>query len=167
MEFFEIFRKELVVFGLSLLPISEIRGALIYGIPAMGDNIFAQLQAYFISVIGNMLPVPFIMWLFRPILKSLKKTRLFKKPTMWLEKRTKSKAKRLAKISAGALFLFVAVPLPTTGAWTGAMIASLLDIRYKFALPAILAGIMVAGLIITLIMNGVLSFGFLDAIFLN
>ena len=91
----------------------------------------------------------------------------FKKPSQWLEKRTKEKSLKLARLSAGALFLFVAIPLPTTGAWTGAMIASLLDIRYKYALPSILAGIMVAGIIVMLIMNGVLSFGSLDAIFLK
>ena len=167
MDFWEIFRQELITFGLSLLPVSEIRGSIIYGLSAMGKDLATQLQVYIISVIGNFLPIPFVLWLFRPILKKLNKTKLLRKPTVWLEKRTKAKAQKLAKISAGALFIFVAIPLPTTGAWTGAMIASLLDIRYKYSLPALLLGIMTAGLIVTLIMNGVLSFGFLDSVFLK
>lgn len=167
MNIWEIFHKELIVFGLSMLPISEIRGAVIYGISAMGKDFFTQLQVYIISVIGNFLPIPPVLCLFRPLLKWLKKTRLLRKPSKWLEKRTEEKAQKLAKISAGALFVFVAIPLPTTGAWTGAMIASLLDMRLKYSLPALLGGIMAAGLIVTLIMNGVLSFGALDAIFLK
>ena len=167
MDFWEIFHQELITFGLSILPVSEIRGSIIYGLSAMGKDLATQLQVYIISVIGNFLPVPVILWLFRPILKRLKKTKLLRKPTVWLERRTKEKALKLAKISAGALFVFVAIPLPTTGAWTGAMIASLLDIRYKYSLPALLLGIMASGLIVTLIMNGVLSFGFLDSVFLK
>ena len=97
----------------------------------------------------------------------MKKVRIFSKLSLWLENRTKEKAESLAKLSAGALFLFVAIPLPTTGAWTGAMIAALLDIRMRYALPAILAGIMVSGLIVALIMNGFLSFGILDSLFLK
>lgn len=167
MNFGDILSNELVVFGLSMLPVSEIRGSVIYGISAMGKDFFTQLQIYLISVVGNFLPVPFILLLFRPLLKRLKNFKVFKKMTLWLEKRTMDKAQKLAKISAGALFVFVAIPFPTTGAWTGSMIASLLDIRFKYALPAILGGIMVAGLIVMLIMNGVLSFGALDSLFLK
>ena len=167
MSFWDTFYREIIVFGLSLLPISEIRGAVIYGFSALGKNLSSQILVYIISVIGNFLPVPFIILLFRPVLKLLKKVRIFSKLSLWLENRTKEKAESLAKLSAGALFVFVAVPLPTTGAWTGAMIAALLDIRMRYALPAILAGIMVSGLIVALIMNGFLSFGILDSLFLK
>lgn len=167
MDIWEIFHRELIVFGLSMLPISEIRGSVIYGLSVMGKDFLSQLQVYLISVFGNFLPVPFILLLFRPILKKFKKFKIFKKPTVWIENRTMGKAQKLAKISAGALFVFVAVPLPTTGAWTGAMIASLLDMRFKYALPAILGGIMVSGIIVTLLMNGVLSFGALNSLFLK
>lgn len=167
MNFWDTFYKEIILFGLSLLPISEIRGSVIYGLTALGKEIPTQIFIYIISVIGNFLPVPFILLLFRPILKYLKRFRAFKRFTNWLENRTMEKAARLAKISAGALFIFVAIPFPTTGAWTGSMIAALLNIRLRYALPAILAGIMVSGLIVTLIMNGVLSFGALDSIFLK
>ena len=167
MNLWDNFYKEFITFGLSMLPISEIRGSVIYGLSAMGKDIYTQIFVYIISVIGNFLPVPFILMLFRPVLKYLKKTRLLRGFSTWLEERTKDKATKLAKISAGALFVFVAIPFPTTGAWTGAMIASLLDIRVKYALPAILLGIMTSGLIVLLIMNGVLSFGALDSIFLK
>ena len=99
------------------------------------------------------------MLVFRPIVKWLKRTRLLGRLAHRLEDRTTRKANGLSKASAGALMLFVAVPFPTTGAWTGAMIASLLDIRFKYALPAILAGIMIAGLIMILLMTGVLNLG--------
>ena len=167
MSFWDTFYKEIIVFVLSLLPISEIRGSIIYGLTALGKDFSTQLFVYIISVIGNFLPVPFILLLFRPVLKYLKKISGFKRFTDWIENRTMEKAARLAKISAGALFVFVAIPFPTTGAWTGSMIAAFLDIRLRYALPAILAGIMVSGLIVALLMNGVLSFGSLDAIFLK
>ena len=167
MDIWETFHRELIVFGLSMLPISEIRGSVIYGLSVMGKDFLSQLQVYLISVFGNFLPVPFILLLFRPILKKFKKFKIFKRATDWIENRTMGKAQKLAKISAGALFVFVAVPLPTTGAWTGAMIASLLDMRFKYALPAILGGIMVSGIIVTLLMNGVLSFGALNSLFLK
>lgn len=167
MDIWGIFHRELIVFGLSMLPISEIRGSVIYGLSVMGKDFLSQLQVYLISVFGNFLPVPFILLLFRPILKKFKKIKIFKRATDWIENRTMGKAQKLAKISAGALFVFVAVPLPTTGAWSGAMIASLLDMRFKYALPAILGGIMVSGIIVTLLMNGVLSFGALNSLFLK
>ena len=167
MDIWGIFHRELIVFGLSMLPISEIRGSVIYGLSVMGKDFLSQLQVYLISVFGNFLPVPFILLLFRPILKKFKKFKIFKGATDWIENRTMGKAQKLAKISAGALFVFVAVPLPTTGAWSGAMIASLLDMRFKYALPAILGGIMVSGIIVTLLMNGVLSFGALNSLFLK
>lgn len=167
MDIWGIFHRELIVFGLSMLPISEIRGSVIYGLSVMGKDFLSQLQVYLISVFGNFLPIPFILLLFRPILKKFKKFKIFKRATDWIENRTMGKAQKLAKISAGALFVFVAVPLPTTGAWSGAMIASLLDMRFKYALPAILGGIMVSGIIVTLLMNGVLSFGALNSLFLK
>ncbi len=167
MNIWETFHTEFIVFVLSILPISEIRGALIYGIPAVGKNFSAQFTTYVIAAIGNFLPIPFVVLLFRPILKLLRKIPCFGRLAEWAENRTRKKAGKLAKIGTGALFVFVAIPLPTTGAWTGAMIASLLDIRLKYALPAILAGILVAGLIVLLLMNGVLSFGVLDSLFLK
>lgn len=146
-------------FLLSMAPVSEIRGAMIYAMASLDHTVQKVLLAYLLSVLGNFLPVPFVMLVFRPIVKWLKKTRLLGRLAHRLEERTARKASGLSKASAGALMLFVAIPFPTTGAWTGAMIASLLDIRFKYALPAILAGIMIAGLIMILLMTGVLNLG--------
>lgn len=146
------------IFFLSAIPVSEIRGSMIYAFMNL-EGTTQLVTAYLLSVLGNFLPVPFIMLLFRPVVKWLKTTRLFGRAARWLEERTSRKASSLSKATAGALMVFVAIPFPTTGAWTGAMIASLLDMRFKYALPAILAGIMIAGLIMTLLLTGVLNLG--------
>lgn len=156
-----------MVFGLSLLPVSEIRGAMIYASAVADRSVFNMAGLYVLAVIGNFIPVPFIIMLFRPIINMLKKTKLFGRFAHWLEERTHRKANSLAKVSVGALFVFVAIPFPTTGAWTGSMIAALLNMRYKYALPAILGGIMVAGIIMCLLCMGILNFGALNAIFLK
>ncbi len=150
------------IVGLAAIPVSEIRGSLIYAFAAL-EGVEQLVWAYIISVIANFLPVPFIMLLFRPVVKWLKKTRLFGRFAHWLEDRASRKAEGLKKATAVALMIFVAIPFPTTGAWTGAMIASLLDMRFKYALPAILAGIMIAGLIMSLLLAGVLNLGALGA----
>ncbi len=151
-------------FLLSLMPISEIRGAMIYSLPQIDHTIWNMLSVYFLAVFANFLPVPFIMLLFRPLVKWLKKTKLFGKAAHWLENRTEKKASTLKAASAWALMIFVAIPFPTTGAWTGSMIASLLDMRFKYALPAILCGILISGLIMMLLMTGVLNLGSLGDI---
>lgn len=156
-------------FLLAMTPVSEIRGSIIYGLATMEQSFQNVAVIYLISVIGNFLPVPFIMLLFRPIMKWLKRTRLFGRFAHWLEKRTHRKAndilKKEAKPMAIALFIFVAIPFPTTGAWTGSMIASLLDIRFRYAFPAILCGILLSGLVMTLLMTGILNLGALGNIF--
>ncbi len=144
---------------LSMAPISEIRGSMIYGLANIDHTFWNILSVYLLSVVGNFFPAPFVMLLFRPLVKWLKKTKLFGRMAHWLEERTKRKAGNLKAASAWALMIFVAIPFPTTGAWTGAMIASLLDMRFKYALPAILFGIMISGLIMTLLVTGVLNLG--------
>lgn len=151
----------------SILPVSEIRGSMIYALANIDHNFWNMLSVYLVSVVGNFLPVPFIMLLFRPLVKWLKTTKWFGRFAHWLEARTERKAGDLKAASAWALMVFVAIPLPTTGAWTGAMIASLLDIRFRYALPAILGGIMVAGLIMTLLVTGVLNLGALGDLMMS
>lgn len=158
---------ELWILLLSILPISEIRGSMIYAFAEFAGEPIKLVTAYLLSVFGNFLPVPFIMLAFRPLVKWLKTTKLFGRLATWLENRTTKKANQLSTVSAIALMVFVAIPLPTTGAWTGAMIASLLDIRFKYALPAILAGIIISGLIMSLLLAGVLSLGALGEFMLS
>lgn len=155
--FVEFFKSkipdELLVFIISLLPILELRGGLIAA--ALLDINF--LVAFPICVIGNMLPIPFVLLFIRKIFDVLKKTKLFSKMVNKLDERAKEKAnsKSMQKYKAWGLFIFVGIPLPGTGAWTGALIADVLDIRMKRSLPIITLGVIVAGIIISLISYGI------------
>ena len=138
---------ELAVFVISMLPIVELRGAIPYGV-ALGVD---WLAVYFLSVIGNLIPAPFIVLFFRPIIEYLEKTKLFGKLANKLKTRANSKIKDVTKYKMLGLFIFVAVPLPGTGAWTGALIAALLGIRIKHSLPIITLGVITAGLIMSFV----------------
>ncbi len=147
--------------GLSIVPISEIRGAIIYCF-TNGISGFSLAFMYFLAVFGNFLPVPFVILLFRPLLKFFKKVPGIRKICIWLEERTHRKAGKMSNLGAIALYTFVAIPLPTTGAWTGAMIAGLFGMRLRKALPAILLGVMTAGIIMMILCKiGAESLGFL------
>ncbi len=142
---------ELAVFIVSMLPIIELRGAVPFGI-----SLGMDWQVVFIlSVVGNVLPVPFIIMFFRPIIDYLEKTKLFGKIASKLKNRTKSKVSNVTKYKMFGLFLFVAIPIPGTGAWTGAAIAALMKMRIKHSLPAILLGVIGAGIIMTAVSCGV------------
>ena len=148
-------------FGISMIPIAEIRGAIIYCF-TQDFSLMQLFIMYLIAVVGNFLPVPFIILLFRPLLKFFKRFRLFRGLCEWLEARTHKKAGKISSLGPIALYLFVAIPLPTTGAWTGSMIAGLFDMRLKRSLPPILLGIATAGLIMILLCSiGAKSLGFL------
>ena len=135
---------ELIAFVVSLLPILELRGGLIAA-SLLGIEWW---WAMIICVIGNMLPVPFILLFFRKILAFLqRKPGVFKKFADWLEHKTMKNRAKVERYQNIGLLLLVAIPLPGTGAWTGAMLASLLDMRMKRALPMIALGVVIAGLI--------------------
>ncbi len=150
-------------FGISMLPIAEIRGSIIYCFAqGFGSDLINLFIMYVIAVIGNFLPVPFIILLFRPLLKFFKRFRLFRGICQWLEDRTHKKAGKMSSLGPIALYIFVAIPLPTTGAWTGSMIAGLFDMRLKRSLPPIFLGILTSGLIMMLLCKiGAESLGFL------
>ena len=133
----------------AMIPMVEARYSILF---FMGSMPYWQL--YGLSVLGNMIPVPFIIFFFRPLLAFLRRTKLFCKLAEKLEERTHKKAAQLQKYSALGLFLFVALPVPGTGAITGSMIAALLDMREKYALPAIFLGTLVA----TFLTTGAMSF---------
>ena len=136
---------EAIAFIVSLLPVLELRGGLI--VAKLLDVDF--LLAFVICFIGNMLPIPFILLFIRKIFKLLKKINKVDALITELEARSIRKADNIKKYRLWGLFLFVAIPLPGTGAWTGALIADLLDIRIKHALPVISVGVFCAGLIIS------------------
>ena len=139
------------VFAVSMVPIIELRGAIPLGI-GLDLN---WLWVYMISVIGNLLPVPFVILLVRPIIDWLVHSKMFGKLGNWLDERTKKKTEKMTKYKKWGLFIFVAVPLPGTGAYTGAMIAGMLNMRLKDALPAIVSGVLVAGIAMLAISCGV------------
>ena len=139
------------VFAVSMVPIIELRGAIPLGV-GLGLH---WLWVYIISVIGNMIPVPFVLLLIRPFIEWLLHSKAFNKVGVWLDNRTKEKSMKLTKYKKLGLFIFVAIPFPGTGAYTGAMVAGILNMRLKDALPAIIAGVLVAGLAMLAISCGV------------
>lgn len=135
------------VFFMACLPLIELKGAIPYGI-AFGLPIWTT---FLLAYLGAALPVPFILLFLKPVMAWLKKsTKPFRKFANWLEQRSEKKGGKIAKYEYPALFVFVAIPLPTTGVWTGALIATLLDLDFKKSLLTILLGNLVAGIIMLL-----------------
>lgn len=149
-----MFWKYLIVFLISMVPIIELRGAIPYAV-SFG---LPLLPSYIIAVLGNMLPVPLIFFFARKILEWGKDKKIIGKFfTFCLEKGNKGGQKLLSKAGRSvylALFLFVGIPLPGTGAWTGTLAASLLNLDFKKSVISIMAGVVLAGIIM-----GVLSLG--------
>ncbi|MBQ2277548.1 MAG: small multi-drug export protein [Clostridia bacterium] len=147
-----LFLKYLSVFGMAALPVLELRGAVPYGV-AMDLPLPAVLT---VSILGNLLPVPFIILFIRQILAWMKsKSRRLRGIAEKLEARAQAKGDILVKYETLGLFILVAVPLPGTGAWTGSLVAALFDLRMKHALPAIFLGVLTAGLIMSVVSYGV------------
>lgn len=142
--------SEIIAFIVSMLPILELRGGLIAA-KLMDINF---IKAFIICYIGNMLPIPFILLFIRKIFDFLKKYEKTNRLINKLEVRSLRKADNVKKYRLWGLFIFVAIPLPGTGAWTGALIADLFDIRIKHSLPVIAAGVLVAGLIVSALSYG-------------
>lgn len=138
--------RYLMTFLVSMLPIVELRGAIPIG-TGLGLNLWWTL---IISIIGNLIPVPFIILFARPIIRWLKRTKLFSPVALWLENKVEKNKEKITKYEKLGLFLFVAIPLPGTGAWTGSLVASFLEMRIKDSFPAIIGGVIGAGIIMTL-----------------
>ena len=140
-------KKYIIVFLISMVPLIELRGAVPYAI-ASGLPV---LPSYIIAIIGNMIPVPFIFFFARKVLEWGKdKPVIGKFFTFCLEKGHKGGEKLKEKAGKGlywALFLFVGIPLPGTGAWTGTLAASILDMDFKKSVRAIVLGVILAGII--------------------
>lgn len=141
---------ELIAFIVSMLPILELRGGLIAA-KLMEIDFF---KAFAICYIGNMLPVPFILLFIRKIFNLLKRIPSVERMIDKLEARSLRKADKVEKYRLWGLLIFVGIPLPGTGAWTGALIADLFDIRIKNSLPVIAVGVLLAGLIISALSYG-------------
>lgn len=153
-----IFSKELILLIISMVPILELRGGLIAASEMLLD--LPIQKALPICIIGNLIPIPFILLLITQIFTFLKKSKRIKPLIEKLEKKTLKKRDTIEKCEFWGLVIFVGIPLPGTGAWTGALIASLLGIEHKKVFLAISLGVLLAAGIMS-----VLSYGVLNAIF--
>lgn len=145
---------EFTVILTAALPIIELRGAIPVGI-SLG---LSPIHATTLAFIGSIIPVPFILFTIRPIFNYLKTTKTFKKLVQKLTDRSMSKnSRKVQKYGVWALVLIVAIPLPGTGVWSGSLAAALLDMRFKYAFPAILVGNLIAGILIMIISQGAFS----------
>ena len=140
-------------FLISMVPVIELRGGLPYGI-ALGLDYPIALAA---AVLGNMVPVPFIIVYIRHIFEWLRKRRhWWDEKISRLEKKAHLKGRLVRKYSTIGLCILVAIPLPGTGAWTGALVAAVLDLRLKKAIPAIFLGVCIAAAIMTMVTFGLI-----------
>ncbi|MCI5914323.1 MAG: small multi-drug export protein [Oscillospiraceae bacterium] len=144
--------KVLLTALISMLPVVELRGGLPAGV-ALGLPIPLSFAA---SLLGNMLPVPFVILFARPVFQWVRAhIPALGSFVTKLETRAYAKSKNVKKYEAWGLLIFVAIPLPGTGAWTGALIASVLNMRLKRAVPVIFLGVIIAGSIMTVLTYGV------------
>lgn len=154
--FLEIVGEELCVFFCSMLPVIELRGA----IPLAFGLGLPWWQAYLISVVGNLLPVPFILLLINIVIKWMAASRVkfFNKIANFLLKKVEKNRERIEKYSFWGLCLFIAIPLPVTGAWTGSLVAAMIGMKPWKAFVSALLGVLFAGAIVTLIVYGGIGF---------
>ena len=147
--------KEVIVFIISMLPILELRGGLIAA-TLLGVDF---LPGYIVSIIGNVLPIPIVLLFLEKIFDFLRKFKNTKKLVMKLEKRILSKKEQIEKFGYLGLLLFVGIPLPGTGAWTGSALAVLLHLDKKKSFVYIFLGVVLASIIMS-----IFSYGILDSI---
>ncbi len=140
------FSKELVVLIIAALPVFELRGAIPVAINVFH---FPWHYALLLAIIGNLLPVPFILLFLDAASRLLSKIGFFKRILNWLFERTRRRGKIIERYQRIGLALFVAVPLPVTGAWTGSVAAVLFGLKFRHAFLSILVGILIAGTIVT------------------
>lgn len=149
----QIMPKEVFVFLVSMLPLIELRGGLVVASLLK----ISIVKANIICIIGNILPIPFILLFIRQIFAFMKKHGILTGFVEWLEKRAAQKSSGREKGEMLFLLLFVGIPLPGTGGWTGALIASLFDFDIKKASIAILLGIALAAIIMNILSYGILG----------
>ncbi len=145
--------KELIIFIISMLPILELRGGLI----AASLLKMKIIPSFVICFLGNIIPIPFILWLITPIFNKLKKTKMFSGMVNKIENKALSKRDQIEKLQYIGLMLFVGIPLPGTGAWTGCLIAALLGMDKKKAMIYTILGVVMAGIIMLIFSFGILG----------
>lgn len=145
--------KELIVFIISVMPLLELRGGLI---AASLLNI-PYIKASIIVIIGNVLPIPFILLLIEKILIFMEKWSFTKNIAIFIRKKAEKNKPKIEKYGMLGLILFVGIPLPGTGAWTGSLVAALFHMDYKKAILSILLGIVLAFIIMSIISYGLIG----------
>ena len=155
--FLETVGKEMCVFFCSMIPIIELRGAIPMG-AAFNATIGGMpfWLTYILSVVGNILPVPFILLFIKKVIRwmSVSRVKIFNKVANFLLNKVEKKRDKIEKYSFWGVCLFVAIPLPATGAWTGSLVAAMIDMKFWKALLSCLIGVMIAGVIMTIISYG-------------
>ncbi len=145
--------KEFIVFLVSMVPLLELRGSIL----AAGFMQMEFLPTYIAAVLGNMLPIPFIFLFIKKIFAWMKTTKHLKAIPEKLESKAMSKSDQIEKYGYFGLLLFVAIPLPGTGAWTGSLIAVLLGMKTKKSLLFVFLGVLIAGLVMSLLSFGIIK----------
>ena len=141
----------------AMVPVVELRGAIPIG---TGMGLPFEV-AIIVSVIGNLIPVPFIMLFIRQIFKWMRKVnKTFERIVCKMEEKANKHRDKVTKYGFWGLFILVAIPLPGTGAWTGALVAAMMEIRFKTALPAIFLGVLAAAIIVSFVTYGAFSIAF-------
>lgn len=148
-----ILSRESVVFIISMMPVLELRGGLL----AASILDITYLKALLICIIGNLLPIPFVLLFIEKIVILLEKFGPTKKIAMWLRNKVEKNQATIEKYDFWGLTLFVGIPLPGTGAWTGSLVAGLLHMPRRKSVPAILTGILMASVIMSVVSYGVLG----------
>ena len=147
------FGKEILVFIISLMPILELRGGLL----AAALLNLSPLKSYIICIIGNILHVPLILLLINKILSWMRNSKHFNKIANWLDKKVEKHKGQIEKYGYLGIVLFVGIPLPGTGAWTGSLIASALEMNKKKTFIAVCVGVIMASIIMMILSFGILA----------
>ena len=149
---------EIIIFIISMIPILELRGGLLAASPALLN--VPILRAIPICIAGNLLPIPFILLLIEKVLELMEQIPFLDRIALWVREKSDKQKGQVETYGFWGLVLFVGIPLPGTGAWTGSLVASLLHMKLRKSFPAILLGIVLATIIMSL-----LSYGLLGALF--
>ena len=151
--FLDTVGRELCVFFCSMLPIIELRGAIPLG-AGLG---LPMWQSYLLSVVGNLLPVPFLLLLWRWVLCRMHSIRWTKGIAEWLEERAERSRGKIERYEFWGLLIFVAIPLPGTGAWTGSLAAAVMGMKFPRALLSVVGGVLLAGAVMLLLSYGTVA----------
>ena len=140
------FAEFLKIFFTAAAPISELRGAIPLAIAVLD---IPWPLAFLVAYAGNLFPVPFILLLLDPVSRLLSRIKIFERILNWIFSISRRRGGIIERYGAIGLVLFVAIPLPITGAWTGSIVAFLLGMKFRYAFPAIMLGVFIAGVIVT------------------